>query len=63
MTNTDIQALANTLAATLERETILDRRHGIIDAKDAIADLIYADGKGHQQWAIFEKTWRDAMSS
>lgn len=59
MTRKEIKALANALSECLDSHSNIEHRHGILSAKDAIADMLY-EGK-HEAWSEFESTWREKM--
>ena len=60
MTRKDRIKLANTLADCLDQHSNIEHRHGVLAAKDAIADMLYKDS--HEAWSQFETAWRKKMS-
>ena len=59
MTRKERIALANALADCLDSHSNIDHRHGILSAKDAVADMLYEDSLG--AWSEFESAWREKM--
>jgi hypothetical protein len=59
MTRKEIKALANILAECLDSHSNIEHRHGVLAAKEAIADMLYEDG--HGAWSEFESAWREKM--
>lgn len=60
MTRKDRIELANALADCLEQHSNIEHRHGVLAAKDAIADMLYEDN--FAAWSEFETAWRKKMS-
>jgi hypothetical protein len=59
MTRKDRIELANALADCLDQHSNIEHRHGVLAAKDAIADMLYEDNPA--AWSQFESAWREKM--
>jgi len=60
MTRKDRIELAHALAVCLDQHSNIEHRHGVLAAKDAIADMLYEES--HESWSQFETAWRKKMS-
>ena len=60
MTRKDRIELANALVDCLDQHSNIEHRHGVLAAKEAIADMLTA--QGHSEWSDFETAWRKKMS-